>query len=82
MGVKYIFRLQSTNMYEKEKRSMTTNDEWVKLKVDERKAVLVNTTQQKPNKSLFICEVEKPISVQIYFESLQLILFLKNIREN
>lgn len=34
LGVKYIFRLQSTNMYEKEKRSMKTNDEWVKLKVD------------------------------------------------
>ena len=34
LGVKYIFRLQSTNMYEKEKRSMSTNDEWVQLKVD------------------------------------------------
>lgn len=34
LGVKYIFRLQSTNMYEKEKRSMATNDEWVNLKVD------------------------------------------------
>jgi hypothetical protein len=33
-GVKYIFRLQSTNMYKKEKRSMATNDEWVNLKVD------------------------------------------------
>ena len=34
LGVKYIFRLQGTNMYEKEKKSMTTNDEWVNLKVD------------------------------------------------
>lgn len=34
LGVKYIFRLQSTNMYEKEKKSLTTNDEWVNLKVD------------------------------------------------
>ena len=34
LGVKYIFRLQSTNMYEKEKRSIATNDEWVNLKVD------------------------------------------------
>ncbi len=33
LGVKYIFRLQSTNMYEKEKRGMKTNDEWVKLNV-------------------------------------------------
>lgn len=33
IGVKYIFRLQSTNMYEKEKRQMVTNDEWVKLDV-------------------------------------------------
>lgn len=36
MGVKYIFRLQSTNMYEKEKRSMTANDEWVKLSCRDR----------------------------------------------
>lgn len=33
LEVKYIFRLQSTNMYEKEKRGMKTNDEWVKLNV-------------------------------------------------
>ena len=33
MGVKYIIRLQSTNMYEQEKRSMKTNDEWIELKV-------------------------------------------------
>lgn len=33
LGVKYIFRLQSTNMYEKEKKKMKTNDEWVKLNV-------------------------------------------------
>ena len=36
LGIKYIFRLQSTNMYEKEKRSMSTNDEWVKLSCRER----------------------------------------------
>lgn len=33
IGVKYIFRLQSTNMYEKEKACMITNDEWVDLNV-------------------------------------------------
>ena len=33
IGVKYIFRLQSTNMYEQEKRSMKTNDEWIGLEV-------------------------------------------------
>lgn len=33
IGAKYIFRLQSTNMYEKEKRHMITNDEWLKLDV-------------------------------------------------
>lgn len=33
IGVKYIFRLQSTNMYEKEKSGMVTNDEWVSLDV-------------------------------------------------
>ena len=31
LGVKYIFRLQNSNMYEDEKNSMTTNDEWVNL---------------------------------------------------
>ena len=36
LGIKYIFRLQSTNMYEKEKSSMSTNDEWVKLSCRER----------------------------------------------
>ena len=36
LGIKYIFRLQSTNMYEKEKRSMITNDEWVKLSCVDR----------------------------------------------
>ena len=33
MGVKYIIRLQSTNMYEEEKKSMKTNDEWIELRV-------------------------------------------------
>lgn len=33
IGVKYIFRLQSTNMYEKEKASMISNDEWIELSV-------------------------------------------------
>lgn len=36
LGIKYIFRLQSTNMYEKEKRSMITNDEWVNLSCVDR----------------------------------------------
>ncbi len=36
LGVKYIFRLQSTNMYEKEKKSMTTSDEWVNLSCVDR----------------------------------------------
>ncbi len=35
-GVKYIFRLQNCNMYEKEKRSMTSNDEWVDLSCNNR----------------------------------------------
>ena len=36
IGSKYIFRLQSNNMYQKEKRSMVTNDEWVKLSCSDR----------------------------------------------
>lgn len=36
LNIKYIFRLQSTNMYEKEKRSMSTNDEWVNLSCSDR----------------------------------------------
>ncbi len=36
LGIKYIFRLQSTNMYEKEKKSMTTSDEWVNLSCVDR----------------------------------------------
>lgn len=36
LGIKYIFRLQSTNMYEKEKKIMTSNDEWVNLSCVDR----------------------------------------------
>ncbi len=36
LGIKYIFRLQSTNMYEKEKKNMTSNDEWVNLSCVDR----------------------------------------------
>ncbi len=64
IGVKYIFRLQSTNMYEKEKKSMASNDEWVDLKVDGdrlRKVDDENVKQELKGKKTIPVRISKVI---------------------
>ena len=78
LGVKYIFRLQSTNMYEKEKRSMSTNDEWVKLSCCDRLRKIENEEIKKELKEKKFIEVRL---TRVVLDTGEIEYLLSNISE-